>query len=122
MNSHIKDRFVCTILLAAGLVGCTQTQQNPQELKEKTAEETAALKRDAKAVAEGIREGWNREQAVDLNTASKDQLMTLPGLTATEADRLIARRPYHAPDELVTKHVLTRAEYDKIADQVTIKK
>jgi len=81
--------------------GCTP-QQNPQELKEKTAQETAMVKRDAKAVAEGIREGWSRDKPLDLNTATKDQLLSLPGLTAAEADRVIAGRPFHEPSEVVT--------------------
>ena len=50
--------YVFAILLLAALVGCTQQQQSPQELREKTAQATAEAKSDAKAVAEGIREGW----------------------------------------------------------------
>jgi DNA uptake protein ComE-like DNA-binding protein len=101
--------------------GCAR-QQDPQELKEKTAQATAEVKRDAQAVAAGIREGWSRDKPLDLNTATKDQLLTLPGMTETEADRVIARRPYNEPGELVTRHVMPKAEYDKIADRITAKK
>jgi competence protein ComEA len=121
MKIPIKGHLIPAILLAAGLVGCTQQQQSPQDLKEKTAKETAELKRDAKAVAQGIREGWNSDKAVDLNAASKDQLMTLPGMTQARADRVMAGRPYGAPDELVTKHIMAKSEYDKISDRVTAK-
>lgn len=101
--------------------GCVR-QQDPQELKEKTAQATAEVKRDARAVAAGIREGWSRDKPLDLNAATKDQLLTLPGMTGTEADRVIARRPYGEPGELVTRHVMPKAEYDKIADRITVKK
>ncbi len=112
------------IIFAASIfcfTGCAR-QQDPQELKEKTAQATAEVKRDAQAVAEGIREGWSRDKPLDLNTATKDQLLTLPGMTQAEADRLIARRPYTESGELVSRHVMPKSEYDKIADRVTVKK
>jgi DNA uptake protein ComE-like DNA-binding protein len=108
-------------LLVAVLASCTRPQ-NSQDLKEKTAQATAEAKRDAKAVAAGIREGWSRDKAVDLNTATKEQLVGLPGMTAAQADRVIAGRPYNEPGDLVTRRIVPKIEYDKIADRVTVKK
>jgi DNA uptake protein ComE-like DNA-binding protein len=120
----LRYGYAFAILLLAALVGCTQQQRSPQELKEKTAEATAEAKSDAKAVAEGIREGWNRNtnQPLDLNSATKEQLLSLPGVTSAEADRVIAGRPYADPGELVKRRILPKAEYDKIADRVTAKR
>src|ERR1700687_250939 len=117
----LRYRQVPTILLLAALAGCTQPQ-NSQDLKEKTAQATAEVKRDAKAVAEGIREGWSRNKPLDWNTATKEQLLSLPGVTSLEADRVIAGRPYNEPSEVVTRRIITKTEYDKIADRVTAKK
>jgi competence protein ComEA len=117
----LRYRHVPPILLMAALAGCTQPQ-NSQELKEKTAQATAEVKRDAKAVAEGIREGWSRDKPLDLNTATKEQLLSLPGMTEAEADRVIAGRPYNDPSDLIKRHILPKTEYDKIADQVAAKK
>jgi DNA uptake protein ComE-like DNA-binding protein len=114
-------RYIPIILLLAALTGCTQ-QQSSQDIKEKTAQATAEVKSDAQAVASGIREGWNRDKPLDLNTATKEQLLSLPGVTATEADRVMAGRPYSEPDEVVTRHIMSKAEYDKIADRITAKK
>jgi competence protein ComEA len=118
---YLKFRLAPAILLLAAFVGCNQ-QQSPQELKEKTAEATAKAKSEAKAVAEGIREGWNRNKPLDLNTATRDQLMSLPGMSAGEADRVIAARPYTGPHDLVTRHIISQTEYDRIADKVTVSK
>jgi competence protein ComEA len=115
-----RYRHIFTILPLAILLGCTQ-QQNSQDLKEHTAQATAVVKRDAKAVAAGITEGWSREKPLDLNTATKEQLLALPGVTAAEADRVIAGRPYNEPNEVVTRRLMPKTEYDKIADRVTTK-
>lgn len=116
-----KLHSVCILVCFAALVGCT-SRDNPQELKEKTARDTATMKRDAKAVAEGIREGWSRDKPLDLNTASKDDLMALPGVNSAQADRIIEARPYREPDELVSRHILTKSEYDRISHRVVAKK
>jgi DNA uptake protein ComE-like DNA-binding protein len=115
-----RFRILSAVLLLV-FTGCAR-QQDPQELKEKTAQATAEVKRDAQAVAAGIREGWSRDKPLDLNTATKDQLLTLPGMTETEAERVIAKRPYSEPGDLVTRHAMPKAEYDKIADRITVKK
>src|SRR5271157_3177898 len=114
-------RHVFIILLLAVLAGCTQ-QKNSKDLKEQTAQATAELKREAQAVAAGIREGWSRDKPLDLNTATKDQLLSLPGVTEAEANRVIAGRPYSEPGDVVTRHIMPKTEYDKIADRVTAKK
>lgn len=118
MNPFFKRQSAYAILTLAFIAGCNQNQ-TPQELKEKAAKATANAKRDAKAVAAGIREGWNGDKAVNLNTASKDQLLSLPGLTSAEADRVIAGRPYSEPDDLVTRNIVPKNEYNKIANHVT---
>ena len=117
-----KRRPIFAILLLAVFAGCTRQPESPDELREKTAHATAEMKSDAKAVAQGIREGWSRDKPLDLNTASKDQLETLPGMTSAEAERVIAGRPYDDPSDLLTRRILSKPQYDKISDRVTAKK
>jgi len=109
------------IALLVGLVACSSNQSS-EDLKEKTAQTTAEIKQGAKAVAEGVREGWSRDKPLDLNVATKDQLLKLPGITPAQADRIVAGRPYDEPHDLVTRHILPKTEYDKISDRLTAKK
>ena len=113
--------LVATTALALLLTGCSQKPQNPDELREKTANATAQLKTDTKAVVEGVREGLSRNNAVNLNTATEDQLITLPGVTHARAGRVIAGRPYDDPRDVVTRHILSEEEYKRIKDRVTTK-
>lgn len=111
-------RNILPILLLAALAGCTQ-QQSPQEIRQKTAQATADAKNDAKAVAQGIREGLANNKQIDLNSGTRDQLLGLPGLTGEKADRIIQNRPYRDKNDLLTRHLVSKGEYDRIADRVS---
>jgi DNA uptake protein ComE-like DNA-binding protein len=110
-----------TVALTLLLAECTAQKQTPNDLRERTAEATAQLKENAKAVAEGVREGWSRDKPLDLNKATKDQLTALPGITDDRAQRILAGRPYDDPGQLVTRRILSQVEYDRIKDSVTAK-
>jgi competence protein ComEA len=117
----VKVTAACAVVLLLLLAACTTRNPTPDEVRERTAQATSDIRRDAKAVAEGVKEGWNRGQPLDVNRASKDQLLSLPGMTDAEADRIIAQRPYSSASELVSRRVISQSEYDKIKDQVTAK-
>jgi DNA uptake protein ComE-like DNA-binding protein len=56
---------------------------------------------------------------VDINSASRDELMNLDGIGEVRADAIIRARPYKAKTELVERRLIPEALYDKLADKVT---
>jgi DNA uptake protein ComE-like DNA-binding protein len=55
---------------------------------------------------------------IDLNSASKEQLMKLPGVGDATADKIIAARPFKSKSELTSKGIVTKKEYEAIASKV----
>ena len=55
---------------------------------------------------------------MDINTASVDQLRTLPGVGDTYARRIVQGRPYTSKNQLVTKGILPKNVYDKVQNLI----
>lgn len=110
--------FLAIALTLLAAAACNN--QTPDQIRQKTAEDTATMKQDTKAVAEGIKQGLADKKSLDLNKASRDDLTTLPGIDAHKADRIIAERPYADAHQLVTRHVLSEDEYAQIHDKITV--
>ena len=55
---------------------------------------------------------------IDVNTATKEELKTLPGIFDAEADKIIAKRPYKSKAGLLVDAQLTGAQYFGIKDRV----
>jgi DNA uptake protein ComE-like DNA-binding protein len=55
---------------------------------------------------------------IDINSASRDDLMTLDGIGEVRADAIIRSRPFKVKTELVERRIIPEALYDRIADKV----
>jgi competence protein ComEA len=58
---------------------------------------------------------------VDINTATAAELKGLPGISDADSAKIIQSRPYADKNQLVSRHVVSEATYDKIKDQVVAK-
>ena len=117
---HSRHWFPALLIFTLAVGTACAPNQSPDQIREKTAEATSTIKRDTKAVAEGVKEGLSNKKSVDLNKASKDDLSALPGVSAEKADRIIAERPYATTRQLVTRHILSEDEYAQVQDRVVV--
>ena len=60
-------------------------------------------------------------ELIDINSASKEQLVPLKGIGDVRAEAIIKGRPYKGKDDLVQKKILSKAVYDGIKDQIIAK-
>jgi DNA uptake protein ComE-like DNA-binding protein len=136
-------RFVAVMGMFAALwlAACNQ-QPSDEQLKQQAAQTTQQVKagaqqaaadakvaaanaeRKVNAIAAGVKEGMKSDGKpaaglIDINSATEEQLVDLPGITGARAQRIIRGRPYGNPHDLVSKGILTSEQYGRISGQVT---
>ena len=57
---------------------------------------------------------------IDINTASKKKLMTLPGIGDAEAARIVANRPYRTKADIVFKAGVPEGTYIAIKRRIVV--
>jgi DNA uptake protein ComE-like DNA-binding protein len=106
------------LLLLIALTACTPHDRSPDEIRAQTARATSTAVRDAKAVTQGVVEGVKQQRTININRASADDLESLPGIDVETAAHIIDHRPYADSEDLVKRHIITRAEYNRIAGKI----
>ena len=57
-------------------------------------------------------------QKLDINTATKDQLQSLPGIGTAYSQKIIDGRPYNSKRDLLTRKIVPQSTYDGIQEKI----
>lgn len=102
MKTFFATLFVSAAFLVAG--GAAQAADATAPASKASAPISAKAK--AKAAAERSKAAAKVKQ-ININAATADELMTLPGIGEAEAKAVIAGRPYGSKGMLVSKNALS---------------
>ena len=119
----MQRNMVGSVLIAAMLLlfagasiaseGKPGAEGNKAGGKAKTVDDRGAVKKKTDAPA--------KAQPVDINSASKAQLKSLPGVDDALADKIIAGRPYLSKSDLIGNKIVSQVTYDGLKTQVVAK-
>jgi len=108
--------IIRTALIAAALLlsaGLSLAADNKPGAAAETKAVTAPKSTEKDAKAKSAKSTAKVKQ-VDINSASKKELKTLPGIGDAEADKIIAGRPYLTKAHLTTRDILPRGVYENL--------
>ena len=105
LSAVVAMAFVATVALAADTTAPATTAPAA-----KTTSTTTHHKSSSKSAS----------HKTDINSASKEDLMKLPGIDDATADKIIAARPFKSRSELESKSIVTKEQYTKLSALVTV--
>lgn len=103
-------------LLAAIMIGALAA--TPAPLFAQTPKPSTTTPAPAPAPAPAGKSADKPAELIDINTATKDQLMTLKGIGDARSEAIIKGRPYRAKNDLVTKKIVPQSVYNDIKDSI----
>jgi competence protein ComEA len=113
---HFTLATLAATALAFGLLTASPSMAQTAQPAAKSDKMAPAPKADSKmAPADSkMAPAAAKDAKIDINTATKDELMAFKGIGEKYSDKIIAGRPYARKDQLLSKNILPEATYKKI--------
>lgn len=105
-------KLMALCVVFALVLGCMSAPAWAQKTQKSATKTTAKEKTATKP---------EKAPPLDINSASKEELMKLSGIGETYSDKIIKNRPYKGKDDLVKKNIVPQATYNKIKDLIIAK-
>jgi competence protein ComEA len=129
MRTIVRKLQVLMLIAATGaLIGGSterlfaQSSYPPPNTKASSAGSTAqAQSQTGKSATAKSAAKTPASKLIDINSATVDQLKTLPGINDAYAQKIVAGRPYRVKTDLARKNIIPQAIYSKIAGMVIAK-
>jgi len=106
MNEHFRRSALFAVIALVALGASTLST---------TAQSTAAKQGGSQAAGQAM------AHQIDINSASKEELSSLPGIGDVYSQKIIDGRPYHVKTDLKTKGIIPTATYAKISSMIIAK-
>ncbi len=114
----IHSIMLAAILLFAASVSFAADEKTPAAGGAKAVSKVKAADKDAKAKKTKTAA---KVKLVDINSADKAELKTLPGISDADADKIIAGRPYLSKAKLTTRNIISRDVYEALKKLIIAK-
>ena len=103
--AFIRCRFLICILTLLIVAGCKAEQgvSSPPDVPKESEQES---------------EKPSKNNLVDINTASKSDLISLPGIGEVYAQKIMDGRPYKMKSQLKSRNIIPDATYEIIVDRI----
>ena len=116
---------VCNAVEKKDAVGAVSSAAGTASTATKAAgakADTATSKASSETKAAGAKvDAAKSATKVDINSATEDQLKSVPGIGDAYAKKIIAGRPYANKSQLKSKKIVPDAVYSKISDMIIAK-
>jgi exonuclease VII large subunit len=106
---------------AASKAAPTQAKAKAPAASASEASAKLAKAAQRRKAMEAKRKAAAKIKLVDVNSASSQELMSLPGISEADAGKIIAARPYGSKTWLMTHKVLPAEQYQAISGLIVVK-